>query len=1235
MESTINYKISINIPENPDTVVISKEAGNKSNIVIVKAKQYKLALKSFHYHKKMYEPLEIKASVQVSRNNSYDGIEISDLSAIREKLLGSKISIVYADNNTIAENCFVYAASYTIKKGSETTPSFELTICSPDKKLDLDKFNEAYTGKQFFEEITKSLCLKVGMTVTDLSFEPTFGQYSVADSKDNKPKEYRTPYLVQYDETPLTFLSRTANRNGEFLYFEGGKYNVGLKSTAEKDIKNYNDIPNFYSLSDKKMNVSGLKTGFHTYNYTKDNLNFTADNDDTIYYRSFELLNDEDFTSLKEQKDLFKDVADGAMYFVNNFFFAGSMKWKKDAEGNYAESFVPKKLVKIFSKVLNNSKSLSELGLKYLTENLTSYFSSLASLSNDRSANNANVEGYKNIVADNTGKDDDLACVYQFTNFPVSHATYKHKKIDVSFRQMILENEESLLDKVLQLEYKGHPDVTLGKLLKIGTTKYIVIEIEPCVLQVTEDKDTVNDVEGLRVLVIPYSVLSIKEGDATKEEPCPLPLPYEKGLVRKAEMQHAIVTQNDDPEGLGRVRVAYLWQHGKLTADELSNSDNESDTKKLNATPWIRIVTPMANEEGGHYFKPDVGDEVMVDYEYGNVERPYVMGEVFSKNRKIGSDYNITSPNGHSITFNNPDSPTTEWLSSTLPGLGNLAKFWPQLQGAMGTWGGDRRVGGGIELSDALGFYNISMSTSDRSISISSPLGNIEMSAFTGISIEAPNGDISIKGKNIEIEAGNSITVTSGTNIKKNGKKRGGLIPLDKKGELDGVALLSSVTNTLLKPFVDLTKVVDLNLIRTIIEVFVRPVNGTLLLKSNRYLELEAGKGVTEVPTVDYDSTSKYGKRVLTTSNKDKAKVTKIKDLFKFFALLANEAYDFINVNHNALLGEADDGNDYQKFCAEYTKYKLLIRTSNNFTAFKTKVYTLKTVEELIGTIYSKIEGKTDYDLTNENNKLKLADFAKDIKISDVNDLDSEEPNPLYAPYTYSSLEEFENYNILVGTAHEFQGNERDRIYVSWCVNKNTAIQSFTFINNENLFNVAVTRAKNNIIHYVSMSSADMPNGLLREYLETYKIGETCEANSLPYVNMDLVNFYEVFKETMCNGIGQRSIKLFLGKQIKSEDKIAELYKFALEAENFNINAKKYRNTTAFSYKDDCYMKKEETIIKLTELCKQFNETHENKIKYGKQYTDNYSTNYIIFFDLPSDEKEVEKMRLSDEEVEE
>ena len=308
------------------------------------------------------------------------------------------------------------------------------------------------------------------------------------------------------------------------------------------------------------------------------------------------------------------------------------------------------------------------------------------------------------------------------------------------------------------------------------------------------------------------------------------------------------------------------------------------------ATPWIRVVTPMATNGGGTYFKPQIGDEVLVNYDNDNIERPYVVGSLFSKNtlepaerydrrgapevqfgpNKLVS-MSITSPNGHHITFSDPDSgdkfvaglnPGTQFLGSVLPT--SVLK-------------NERDLAGGIHIGDRYGIYEIDMQSHNRSISIKSPLGTVDINAFTGITISANNGDINIKGKNINIEAGNKLTLTSGTNIMKpsisdpdfalgspiwqQANHWYTVVPnffanLSRSigfgalwlGQQVLSAAPAAVSEKTVAPFA------DLSLFRHVFELAVKPVDGTLLVKSRRYLMLEAGKGETKIDQSCYET---------------------------------------------------------------------------------------------------------------------------------------------------------------------------------------------------------------------------------------------------------------------------------------------------------------------------------------------------------------------------------------------
>ena len=278
---------------------------------------------------------------------------------------------------------------------------------------------------------------------------------------------------------------------------------------------------------------------------------------------------------------------------------------------------------------------------------------------------------------------------------------------------------------------------------------------------------------------------------------------------------------------------------------------------KAMSTPWVRIVTPMATPGGGTFFRPRVGDEVLVNFENDNIERPYVVGSVFSKNtltpdeglyRKAAPEMqwknismSMMSPNGHHITFTDPGKGGSFLTNLISPGLGFYGSTLGFNDMILGEKGGKnaKDLAGGIHIGDRYGMYEIQMRSEKRAIDIRSPFGTVSINAFSGITISAPNGNVNIKGKNITLEAGNKINLLSGKNIADPGIGD----PEGKANKFGKVVtgIVGGVLGAVTDQFV--SSVVDLSYIRHVVEVFVRPVDGTLKLKSKRYLMLEAGKG--------------------------------------------------------------------------------------------------------------------------------------------------------------------------------------------------------------------------------------------------------------------------------------------------------------------------------------------------------------------------------------------------------
>ncbi|HEX8576384.1 MAG TPA: phage baseplate assembly protein V, partial [Flavobacterium sp.] len=76
-----------------------------------------------------------------------------------------------------------------------------------------------------------------------------------------------------------------------------------------------------------------------------------------------------------------------------------------------------------------------------------------------------------------------------------------------------------------------------------------------------------------------------------------------------AESQSATVVDNNDPQGLGRIKVFFYWGTG----------GNQQ-------TDWVRMVQPHSGVGKGFYFIPEIGEEVLVGFEGGNAEKPYIIG---------------------------------------------------------------------------------------------------------------------------------------------------------------------------------------------------------------------------------------------------------------------------------------------------------------------------------------------------------------------------------------------------------------------------------------------------------------------------------------------------------------------------------------------------------------------------------------------------------------------------------
>jgi uncharacterized protein involved in type VI secretion and phage assembly len=183
-----------------------------------------------------------------------------------------------------------------------------------------------------------------------------------------------------------------------------------------------------------------------------------------------------------------------------------------------------------------------------------------------------------------------------------------------------------------------------------------------------------------------------------------------------------IVTNNQDPDGLGRVKLRLPW----LSAEHESN--------------WARVTTPMAGDDRGLYLLPEVDDEVLVAFEHGSVEFPFVLGSLWNgKDKPPGKNDDgknnvraLKSRSGHTVSLDDTDGKEK------------------------------------IEIVDAKGKESIVLDVANNTITISadkdvvieSKNGSIKLTAKQGIEITSQDGPAKFEANgNLDVKSGAQVNV--------------------------------------------------------------------------------------------------------------------------------------------------------------------------------------------------------------------------------------------------------------------------------------------------------------------------------------------------------------------------------------------------------------------------------------------------------------------------------------------
>ena len=185
-----------------------------------------------------------------------------------------------------------------------------------------------------------------------------------------------------------------------------------------------------------------------------------------------------------------------------------------------------------------------------------------------------------------------------------------------------------------------------------GNTKTCRVRIgEPVVVQIPPNMCKRRDMGRYRIVELTHRI-EVSGGYANSFKGIPASMEYIPMEDMRMPVAHAMlaeVTDNADPENLGRVQVQFAWQ----------KSRNKT-------TNWIRVrsldagSSETVSKNRGFVFVPEIGDQVMVDFELGDPCRPYVSGSMFHKNNGEGGNADnhiktIVTRSGHTLEFNDDE----------------------------------------------------------------------------------------------------------------------------------------------------------------------------------------------------------------------------------------------------------------------------------------------------------------------------------------------------------------------------------------------------------------------------------------------------------------------------------------------------------------------------------------------------------------------------------------------------
>ncbi|NDA11982.1 MAG: hypothetical protein EBZ15_05005, partial [Actinobacteria bacterium] len=211
----------------------------------------------------------------------------------------------------------------------------------------------------------------------------------------------------------------------------------------------------------------------------------------------------------------------------------------------------------------------------------------------------------------------------------------------------------------------------------------------------------------------------------------------------------AIVTDTEDPEAMGRVLLSFPW------------------LSETYVSPWARVVQPGAGEMLGWQILPEPTDEVLVAFENGQLNSPYVIGGLYSQDRRGAIPFGeivqgapmiraYTSRDGHQLIFNDSPENTSLTIQTTL-GASCMIRLSPE---------------SGIEIMTIEEQPIIITSASDVTVNSEGAVlvnasdvtingeGDVSVSAEGALELSSA-GELSIAASSINVEASGDISLVA------------------------------------------------------------------------------------------------------------------------------------------------------------------------------------------------------------------------------------------------------------------------------------------------------------------------------------------------------------------------------------------------------------------------------------------------------------------------------------------